>query len=218
MDEKQKPRLLALVNLHNEFSKAYKAVERIVEKMDATTLNDIRYALRAIVDCVQNIISDQDPDKFEEAASAAELALRIAWHDVVDITFDSFRIYLDDLGKKYGPDIVAKHIDMAACAQLLTQVDELVEQSREDRSIRVQLYSQITCDQLIKLKTLFNAAKFSEGAIAKAYKKERRDNVLKYFGTFLSSIAVIIIVYVNFIKSDSSVDQVRPQMEQPANN
>ena len=92
MDEKHKAKLLTLVDLHNEFSKAYKAVEPIVEKMDATTLNDVRYALRAMVDCVKIVVSDQDTDKFHEAASAAELALRIAWHDVVDITFDSFRM------------------------------------------------------------------------------------------------------------------------------
>ncbi len=200
MEEYQKARLQSLIDLHNEFSKAYKAVEPIVEKMDATTLNEARYALRAMVDCIQVVISDQDTEIFEEAASAAELALRIVWHDVVDITFDSFRIYLDDLGKQYGPDIVAKYINFSDCAELLTLVEELVKESRGDRSKRVQLYTQITGDHLGKLKTLFNNAKLSEPAIAAAWKKEKSDNALKKFGAMASLIILVTIVYANFIK------------------
>ncbi len=216
MEEKLKTRFLSLIELHNNFTKAYKTVEPLVEKMDVTTLNDVRYALRAIIDCIEIAVSDQNSDKFEEAASAAELALRIAWHDVVDITFDSFRIYLDELGKKYGPDITAKHIDMSACAELFTLVEELVAESRGDRTKRVELYSQITNDHLNKLKKIFGDSQFSEAAIAAEYKKEKRDNFIKIFGAVVSSIILITIVYVNFFKPSTEDNSANPPIEQPA--
>ncbi|MCU7805689.1 MAG: hypothetical protein KZQ96_21090 [Candidatus Thiodiazotropha sp. (ex Lucinoma borealis)] len=218
MDEKHKARLLNLVHLHNEFSKAYKVVEPIVEKMDVTTLNDVRYALRAIVDCLEIVVTDKDLDKFEEAASAAELALRIAWHDVVDITFDSFRIYLDDLGKTFGPDIAARYIDMHACGDLLTLFDGLVSESRGDRSKRVELYSQITNDHLSQLKKLFNDAKISEAAIAAAYKKEKRENALKIFGALISLVILSTIIYVNFFKASNEKSLHDTQIEHPGEN
>ncbi len=201
MDENQKEKFKSLVELHNNFSKAYKAVEPIVENMDATTLNEARYALRAIVDCIQIVTSDaKDDNKFDDSARTAELALRIVWHDVVDITFDSFRIYLDELGKQYGPDIVAKHIDINSCRKLLALANNLVKQSRGDRSLRIELYAQITNDHLDELVSLFDQAKLAEPAISAARKKECRDNFYKIFGAVVSTIILSTIIYVNFIK------------------
>ncbi len=218
MDDTQKSRLESLINLHNEFSKAYKIVESIVEKMDSTTLNDTRYALRAIVDCLQIVVTDENTNKFEETASAAELALRIAWHDVVDITFDSFRIYLDDLGKEYDPDIVAKHINISDCSDILSQYDELVAESRGDRLKRADLYRQITNDHLNKLNKLFNSIKFSEPAIAAAYKKEKRSGRLQIAAYITSFLILLTVLYVNFIKPSGAKHIPDNQTEQSNNN
>lgn len=201
MNENRIDRLKFLIDLHNDCAEAYKAVEPVVEKMDMTTMNDIRYALRGMVDCVSAAISEESDGFFEDAVSRAELALRTVWHDVIDITVDQFRIYLNFLGKEYGPDIVAKFIDRPACNNLIYHVDDLVTQSRGDRSKRIDLYKQITKDHIKELIRLFRNVQDAEPAIVSSWKKEKRDNFLKYFAALASLIILSTVIYVNFIKS-----------------
>lgn len=216
MEEDKKARFQNFIDMHNEFAKAYKTIEPLVDKMDATTHNDIRYALRAIVDCIECTITEKDDKRFEEAASATDLALRIVWNDVVDITFDSFRIYLDELGKIYGPDIVEKYIDTSTCRELLFKVDELVAESRGDRDRRVELYKQISSDNLLEVKKLFTHAQASEPAIAAAKKKEERNDSFKRAALLVSIVIMAMIFYINFIQTTDKNATANVPIEQPA--
>jgi hypothetical protein len=213
MNDQQKTRLRALIDLHNQFSGAYKSVEQVVEHMDFTTLNEVRYALRAIMDCIQSCI-DADDDKFLESAAAAELALRIAWHDLVDITFDSFSIYLNELGKRFGPDIAAKHIDMRKCRKLLRLIEDLVKESRGDRQKRVELYKRITANHLDELVALFRSAQDSEAAIAAERKKEILRHAIMVFGAILATITLAIVLYVNFIRPPQDIPETPSALSQ----
>lgn len=199
MDEHLKLKLSEIVELHNDYSAALKKVEQHIHSFDLTTLNDARYALRGIVDCIESIITSNNK-KFDDAFGIAMTALRIAWHDVVDITVDEFKLYLDELGQRYDCDIVASIIPIKQCKESIYKIEDLITESRGDRSKRIELYRNITANDLDTMLNLYRQCKDLEPSIALKYKKEKSNKFLVKFGLSLAGISLCVLTYVNFIK------------------
>lgn len=196
MEQKFEQGFSEIIALHNDFAAAIKVVEHFIHTIDNTTLNDSRYALRAVVDCINSAINNNDGD-FEKSHAIAMTALRIAWHDIVDIMYDEFKIYLDELSKKYGPDIVASHISIAECRKCIRKVQDLITQSREDRDKRVELYRDISLTDLQKMLELFRDCQDLEPSIAAQYKKERRNRLLAIAGICIGLTSASMLAYFN---------------------
>lgn len=209
MDEFKKS-FAEIIELHNNFAEALKIVEHFIDSIDTTTLNDSRYALRAVIDCIDATFN-KDGNDFEKHHSLAMNALRIAWHDIVDIMHDEFKIYLDELAKKYGPDIVAKQIKLADCHKCIRKVQDLITESRGDREKRIDLYQQINKSDLHKMLELYRDCVDMEPAIASAFKKERKGKLISKTTVTIATLSLItgitsasLLTYFNS-KKDSDV-------------
>jgi hypothetical protein len=199
MKQEHERRLREIIEFHNRFAKAFKLIENFVGAMDSTSLNDIRYALRGLVDCL-NAALDENDEIFNEHCSTTMTALRIAWHDVVDITVQEFRVYLDELCKRYGSDLVAKHVSYKAARSVIHKAQEKSMESRGDRNRRVQLYQEICDVDLVTLLDCYQESVSMEPAIITEWKRERRKTRVSNAALFLSAIAVCVALYVNFLK------------------
>ena len=203
VDENFKPRLRELVDLHNQFARAVKLVEQINSEIDTTSLNDARYALRAVIDCIETTLNG-DTKRFDDAFTTARHALNVAWHDTVDITFTEFKLYLDALSEEFGADIVSESIDVAACKTLIHKYEDLARESRQHRKERPEIYRQITDEDLETILQLIRSAQDAEPAISAKFRKEqdrllresRRDTYVKA-GSFIALLAFLAYCYVN---------------------
>ena len=165
-------RLNHLIYLHNQFAKAIKLVEAVNFELDMASLNDCRYALRAVMDCIESGLNSNN-EQFVDAFGRAQNALHIVWHDTVDIAYIQFKLYLNQLSKDYGPDLVAGAIDVTKCKEALYKIEDLITESRGDRKKRIELYTSITCNDLEPILKLYRNAIDAEPAIAA--KKRRED-------------------------------------------
>ena len=174
MDEYYLKKFQELTTLHNDYADALKLVEQFVTDFDNTTLNDSRYALRAVIDCGCWAFCD-NREKFDKDFGIAHNALRIAWHDIVDITLDEFKIYLDDFNKKYAAHIVASQIDVTACGQLIFKLEDAVRGTRRNRDTRTETYRLITREDLNKVLELQRVCIIKEPVISALCKKEQEE-------------------------------------------
>lgn len=214
MEDKYKSAFSEIIELHNDFSLALKIVENFTNEIDTTTLNDSRYALRAVIDCIEVAVKNDHDVKFQSSHASAITALRIAWHDIVDIMYKEFKIYLDTLAEKYGPDLVDDSIkNLSKCKQIIRKIEDLVALSRGNRSKRVELYREITVENLKNMLDLYRECKDSEPSIARRYKKEKHRNYLAVAAFLTAFSSACMILYFNAFDNMASQKSQAPLPE-----
>jgi hypothetical protein len=164
MLDKNKDKLEEIILLHNSFCQALKLVEQLKGEIDFASVNDIRYALRACLDCIQAILHG-DQNKFDTSYDLTLNALNIGWHDLVDISVAEYKLYMEALNSKYGPSLVAKHLPNKEHAMIIFEIEDQVRGSRTNRFDRSEIYKNITDNHLEKLLKLYRIAVTSESTI-----------------------------------------------------
>jgi len=212
LDEQQKEKLKEIIHLHNQFSSAFKIVENMGDKMDTLSMNDIRYALRGLVDCVNSIVNEDDTH-FLEHHTIAMTALKIAWHDIVDVTVKLFRVYLNNISAQYDADIVADFVDYTEARNVLFKVEGLQKEARESRDRRVELYTQISSGDLQHLVTCYHQVVHAEPAILKKHKKEKMKANFIYLGGFTAIMAMLHYVGLLPLIIDSLEGLIQPSKD-----
>ena len=208
MHDSYKTKFKELIDIHNEFARAVKLVEHIDFEVDYTSLNDARYALRAVVDCLQEVTQDNpDEQAFNDKFATARLALNIAWHDIVDIAHQEFKLHLDYLAGKYGPDLVAGIIDVNSCKTIIYKVEDCVRQTREHRDERTEIYRQITSDDMEEILRLYRLANDAEPALAAKKKKERIHNFFTYIAPVLVIISILVGLHLSNGTSSNNIPE-----------
>lgn len=150
------------------------------------------------MDCIDSAIQYNNGN-FESSLSLALNALRIAWHDIVDILHDELKIYLDELNKNYGPDIVASVLEVPKLKNHLRQIEDLIAESRGNRDRRIELYQKITKEYFEQTLALYRECRDLEPAIASTWKKERNTIFWRNLGVFLAVASLMLLSYTQII-------------------
>lgn len=193
-----KTQLEKLFELHDQFAEAIKLVEQLEFEVDYTSLNDSRYALRAIVDLIRVLLEEPiDKEKFDDHYTTARHALNVAWHDIVDIAYTEFKLYLDEISRRYGADIISELIDVSECKEMIYLLEDEVRKTRQNRTARREIYSKITSEHLEETLRLFRAAQDCVPAAIVKKRRQRTSDFFMFVVPILSIVSIVVIVIAN---------------------
>ena len=172
----------AIIELHGEVARRYKQYELAIgEHPPVPVLNELRYALRAIVIVLakETVGCDESqPTNFDDFANEPALsqdnaeeralhALHCAYHDLIDGVFIDIVDYMDELTKKYTEASI--HIlgdRRPEIFNLISEIESILEGSRGNGLKRAEVYEsqfyKTYFERLLQLKKSFEQEYLAE--------------------------------------------------------
>lgn len=160
VDEKQIIQIRELSALWNKVELRAKVAEQFNGKTVAAAINEMRYGGRRFVDAVEMmfrecVLTDREKEQLSENLYAAKSALINADHDITDSICFVVIKKVNRTIEKHGIEKIRGLIhDFDVGYQTLKDVKQIVQESRETRSLRSANYDKIAKDHLEKLTAL----------------------------------------------------------------
>ncbi len=138
-----------IVSLHGKLAERIKQFETNLDLYPPTEVsNELRYALRAVVEILEIDGSDTQVDDFEHACQKAYHALLCAYHDLVDGLAIHITISLDELNAKYLEEsVVVLGARRSDIIELLNEINEKIARSRKNPKERKKIYDEELYDK-----------------------------------------------------------------------
>lgn len=189
-----------LVSLHGKLAERIKQFETTLDIYPPTEVsNELRYALRAVVEILELNTSNAQADDMEHAVQKAYHALICAYHDLVDGLAIHITITLDELRDKYLEEsIVVLGAKRREIIEFLNEVNEKIALSRKNPKERKKIYDEELYDKYFE--TLLGYRKLLTGKVIEDVvnlhlnnEEKRKQERLKYiFATAIGLLGLAI--------------------------
>lgn len=212
-----------VINNHNKLSKAMKDVENeITGELIFPVINEIRYAFRAVIDLLSldnstyssnSTIKDLEEKKID-AFHRCDKALIFAYHDLLDCSILSIKIFIDQTKEEYTLGLILEIFSSDKYKEftnLISTIDDKISNTRGDRNIRTEIYADLmeSDDYFRKLLVLYRNFKESLTTIAllKSEREMIEDNNIKLIkannikNIIITSLIGVIIASFSFFLS-----------------
>lgn len=133
-----------IIGLHGKLAKRIKQFESSLEIYPPKeVLNELRYALRAVIELLECNIAGVTGDDFDHAIQKSHHALLCAYHDLVDGMAIHVSLSLDKLSEDYLEEsIVVLGSKRLEIIDFLNELNEKVATSREQPRTRKKIYEE----------------------------------------------------------------------------
>lgn len=140
----------------NAAEASYKRAEQLGDKTATSSINEVRYAGRKIVEVMAMIKSDSDPKEIEDKIRDIYADIHRAHHDAIDAGIAVIGLRMkavrDEVPAKIIREAFPEYIDLLA---KLGEVQEKIVDSRQDRNARGDIYIEIENGCYAELHALF---------------------------------------------------------------
>lgn len=188
-------RLKALAAFWNRLESRTKAAEQFRHQTITASINEMRYAGRRIVDCL-NVMNNGDGSEkaiseINEHLIIAKTYLINADHDITDSICFVIHKRISRTVNRYGIDKVCQHVDkFGEIYPLVAEANKIIQGSREDRLVRIKEYERLRDEYLPKLMPLYDSlVKVPELAVEEPETAEMR--TLRNRVSFIKWLAII---------------------------
>lgn len=170
----------------NEAERYMKAAERYRNELVYTSVNELRYAGRQIMDAIAEYRSGKFCEELRERKFASCLTevrkiCARAKHDSVDATVLYIEDTVRELEATFGSAFLAKHAeDYGPIKRNLAIVNRLIEDARKDRTLRDQNYEVILRDHFETIRRHHQNLTCDEEVLRSLYDQHQEDNRSKF--------------------------------------
>lgn len=219
---------IAYASLVAEWDRAeglIKEAERIRAQVVMASVNELRYAGRRLIDakamseCVDS--PDFDPVAFRSNIQEAIYFCHRAQHDAIDAVVLYVQKILDRYEAEFGYSLLAEQYPpYFKIRASLQEANDLIAQSREKRTDRVNIYKRLASDHYAEMLKHYYTLRSNEVVLTKLYegklaqralleKSSKRSTLYQFFlvvaGGLLGLLANIAIEYYKDSKAKISV-------------
>lgn len=191
-----------LAEIAREWDKADKDIkyaEQVCQKITLSSIFELRYAGRRIIDALNGIAADADLEGVTLLLQEAKFDCHRARHDAIDAATSKIALDIDTMGRKLGYNAILKvYPNFADFRTLLSGIRKKIAQSRGDRQNREKIYAFIEENELEGLVDKFDEIQEAEPIMKALAKRERLISLISVAGIVISviSIAVTIVIAI----------------------
>lgn len=176
-----------------------KLAEQVCLKITFSSIFELRYAGRRIIDALNKITADGSQKEILDLLQDAKFDCHRARHDAVDAATSKIAIDIENMGKKLGYRAILKaYPEFSSFRQQLSSVRNKIAESRGDRQNREAIYVALEQGEFKSLVNAFNGIQEAEPIMKDLAISDKKHKWIGYaFGIIGIIIAIISFIVTN---------------------
>ncbi len=195
-------KLLEHTKLYNEVEKLIKETQQVLGEFDVTVLNELRYAHRALISCIEKLAQSPDMSPEDESFATywrdAQKGLCIVINDAMDTVLIQTKYQLQSFRESYPNAHVIEAYGQDAFNNLCEAViwlENQQAQTRAQRDSRVEDYkTMMQSPQYSAVLKFMRSGEQIDSVLALSERKAKREISTRFWTIFGVVIAVALAV------------------------
>ncbi|MEQ1888028.1 MAG: hypothetical protein ABL951_02475 [Alphaproteobacteria bacterium] len=192
-----------LAEIAREWDKADKDIkfaEQVCQKITISSIFELRYAGRRIIDALNMIAADADLKDVTLLLQEAKFDCHRARHDAIDAATSKIALDIDNMGRKLGYNAILKaYPGFAAFRYLLSGIRKKIAASRGNRQNREAIYASIEEDGFKGLVDEFDKIQEAEKIMKSLAKRERVIFLGGIAGIVIGAIGIAVTIFIAIV-------------------